>query len=61
MDELTTHDLRGTAFAANLRRAFGAPVAGDVPPDFAVLLDRLGAVRPNPEQDRRDERYRLGS
>jgi hypothetical protein len=58
MDELTTQELRGTAFAANLRRAFGAPVGGDTPPDFAALLDRLSAVRAVGEWDRPRERYR---
>jgi hypothetical protein len=60
MDELTTQELRGTAFAANLRRAFGTPMGGEVPPDFAVLLERLSAVQIPGEPDRPRERIRQG-
>jgi hypothetical protein len=60
MDELSTHELRGAAFAANLRRAFGAPVEGELPAAFVVLLDRLSEVRPLPAPRRR-EQPRLGA
>jgi hypothetical protein len=59
MDELSTENLRSMAFTRNLRRAFGAPVEGDVPPDFAVLLQRLSEVQPPRSQQSR-EAYRLG-
>ena len=49
MDELSADDLRGTAFAANLRRAFVTPAEGDLPSMFVVLLDRLGEVQPAAE------------
>lgn len=42
MDELGDIEARRAACAANLRRAFGAPVGGE-PPAFAVLLQRLAA------------------
>lgn len=42
MDELGDIDARSQANAANLRRAFGAPVGGE-PPAFAALLQRLAA------------------
>jgi hypothetical protein len=58
MDELSADELRGSAFAVNLRRAFGAPVGGDVPDRFAVLLDRLSEVQP-PPRPRRTDRHRL--
>lgn len=54
MDELSAEELRGTAFAANLRRAFGAPVEGELPSRFMVLLNRLGEVQPPPEPRRAD-------
>jgi hypothetical protein len=54
MDELSADELRGAAFAANLRRAFGTPVEGDLPLRFAVLLDRLSEVKPPPEPRRAD-------
>lgn len=44
MDELSADALRGAAAAANLRRAYGSPPPGDLPPAFAVLLDRLDEV-----------------
>lgn len=56
MDELSTEELRGAAFAANLRRAFGAPVEGDLPATFSVLLDRLSEVRPPPGPGHGDQR-----
>jgi hypothetical protein len=59
MDELSTHELRGTAFAANLRRAFGAPVEGDCRPTSPTLLERLSAVQPAVSRPR--DRYRLGA
>jgi hypothetical protein len=59
MDELSTDDLRSRAFAANLRKAFGAPVQGSLPANFAVLLQRLSDVQlPYPPQSR--DSYRLG-
>jgi hypothetical protein len=60
MDELSTQELRGAAFAVNLRRAFGAPVEGQLPSNFEMLLERLGEVRPRPVQRQRDP-YRLGA
>ncbi|EYD78126.1 hypothetical protein Rumeso_00275 [Rubellimicrobium mesophilum DSM 19309] len=60
MDELSADELRGTAFAANLRRAFGAPVEGDLPTRFAVLLDRLGEVQ-SPQRPRHADPHRLGA
>ena len=60
MDELSTDDLRSTAFAANLRRAFGAPVEGDMPSPFAMLLNRLSEVQPPPPSRPRDY-YRVGA
>jgi hypothetical protein len=60
MDELSTEELRGAAFAANLRRAFGTPVEGDLPGDFAVLLNRLGEVSAPAATRPRDAR-RLGA
>jgi len=54
MDELTADGLRGSAFAANLRRAFGTPVQGDLPDRFAVLLDRLSEVQSPPKLRRLD-------
>ena len=60
MDELSTQDLRGTAFAANLRRAFGAPVKGDMPSSFAVLLNRLSEVQP-PAPLRPRDSHRVGA
>ena len=60
MDELSTQELRGTAFAANLRRAFGAPVREEIPQTFAVLLHRLSEIdMPPPQQER--ETHRLGA
>ncbi len=59
MDELSTDDLRSRAFAVNLRRAFGAPVEGSLPTNFAVLLDRLGEVQPPYPPQSRDS-CRLG-
>ncbi|TNC73858.1 hypothetical protein [Rubellimicrobium roseum] len=62
MDELSTHELRGAAFAANLRRAFGAPVEGDMPASFATLLSRLGEVqRPASALSQRHDANRLGA
>jgi hypothetical protein len=49
MDELSADELRGAAFAANLRRAFGTPAKGDLPQRFLVLLDRLGEIQSPPE------------
>jgi hypothetical protein len=60
MDELSTQELRGKAFAANLRRAFQAPGDSDLPPAFAVLLDRLGKVAP-PSPPRPRDPHRLDS
>jgi hypothetical protein len=54
MDELSTDDLRSTAFAANLRRAFGAPVEGDMPSPFDGLLKRLSEIQPPPSSRPRD-------
>jgi hypothetical protein len=45
MDELSADDLRGTAFAANLRRAFATPAEGALPLRFLMLLDRLSEVK----------------
>ena len=59
MDELSTDDVRSRAFAANLRQAFGAPVEGSLPTDFAVLLQRLSEVQP-PYPPRSRDSYRLG-
>jgi hypothetical protein len=59
MDELSADDLRGAAFAANLRRALGTPVEGSLPLRFAVLLDRLSEVQTLPEPLRADPK-RLG-
>ena len=59
MDELSTDELRNAAFAANLRRAFGAPVEKDLPSSFAVLLHRLGEVQVPPAPRPRDS-HRLG-
>ena len=54
MDELSADNLRGTAFAANLRRAFVTPAEGVLPSSFLVLLDRLGEVKlPAPTGPRR--------
>jgi hypothetical protein len=61
MDELTTQELRGTAFAANLRRAFGAPVGGDIPAEFATLLERLSGVPAFGERDPLRDRHRQGA
>ena len=61
MDELSTHELRGAAFEANLRRAFGAPVEGDLPTAFAVLLDRLSEVQPPAPPPQRHDANRLGA
>ena len=58
MDELSADELRGAAFAANLRRAFGAPAGGDVPDRFTVLLNRLSEVQP-PSWPRRTDQHRL--
>ena len=58
MDELSADELRGTAFAANLRRAFGAPAEGELPPRFVMLLDRLSEVPASP-QTRRTDPHRL--
>lgn len=60
MDELSTDELRNAAFAANLRRAFGAPVEKDLPSSFAVLLHRLGEVQ-IPAETRTRDPYRLGA
>jgi hypothetical protein len=60
MDELSTDELRNAAFAANLRRAFGAPVDKDLPSSFAVLLDRLSEVQ-IPAAPRARDTYRLGA
>ncbi len=60
MDELSTHELRGAAFADSLRRVFGAPVEGELPQPFAVLLNRLSQVQP-PFHLQRDEQPRLGA
>ena len=60
MDELSTHELRGAAFAASLRRAFGAPVEGELPRPFAVLLSRLSEVQA-PPAPQRNEQLRLGA
>jgi hypothetical protein len=60
MDELSTEKLRGVAFATNLRRAYGAPVEGELPPTFEVLLDRLGRIGVPPER-RLDDPHRLDS
>ena len=54
MDKLSAEELCGTAFAANLRRAFGAPVEGELPSRFVVLLNRLSEVQPPPEPRRAD-------
>ena len=59
MDELSTDDLRSKAFAANLRKAFGAPVQGSLPTNFAELLERLSEVQPPYPPQSRDS-YRLG-
>ena len=60
MDELSTQELRGTAFAANLRRAFGAPVREDIPATFATLLHRLSEIDvPHPQRER--DAHRLGA
>lgn len=42
MDDVSAQDLRGAAFASNLRQAFGAPVRDELPLRFKALLDRLG-------------------
>ncbi len=55
------HELRGAAYTANLRRAFGAPVEEDLPSRFAVLLDRLSEVQPPPAPAARRDSYRLGT
>lgn len=60
MDQLSADDLRGTAFAANLRRAFSTPAEGVLPPSFLMVLDRLGEVKspvaaPRPADSRRLE------
>ncbi|WP_210527417.1 hypothetical protein [Rubellimicrobium arenae] len=60
MDELSTFELRGAAFAGNLRRAFGAPVEGQLPTEFSHLLKRLSEVAPPPAPERRDS-PRLGA
>jgi hypothetical protein len=60
MDELSTQDMRGAAFAVNLRRAFGAPVEGELPSTFESLLHRLGEVRP-PQASRQPDPHRLGA
>lgn len=46
MDELTAHELRGVACAANLRRAFGVAPADDLPPRFQALLRRMKGLEP---------------
>ncbi len=61
MDELSADNLRGAAFAANLRRAFVTPAEGDLPSRFLVLLDRLSEVQPPPAPAARRDRYRLGT
>lgn len=61
MDELSTDELRSAAFAANLRRAFAAPLDGDLPSPFAVLLSRLSEVQPPPPNSRSCGPYRLGA
>jgi hypothetical protein len=60
MDELSTQELRGAAFAVNLRRALGAPVEGNLPSTFESLLQRLGEVQP-PRGSRQPESQRLGA
>ena len=60
MDELSTQELRGAAFAVNLRRAFGAPIEGQLPSNFETLLERLAEVRSRPAQ-RQHDAYRLGA
>ncbi len=60
MDDLPEDQLRGAAFAANLRRAFGAPVQDGLPQRFAVLLDRLSEVK-TPSMPKRAEPHRLGA
>lgn len=60
MDELSADELRGAAFAASLRRAYGAPVEAQLPSRFAVLLDRLSEVQPRRETEpRRADPHRL--
>lgn len=60
MDELSTQELRGSAFASNLRRAFGAPVREEIPPTFSLLLHRLSEIGvPAPQQER--DPHRLGA
>ena len=54
MDELSADELRGTAFAANLRRAFVTPAEGNLPSRFVMLLDRLGEVKPPADRRRLD-------
>jgi hypothetical protein len=54
MDELSADNLRGMAFAANLRRAFVIPAEGVLPSRFLVLLDRLGKVQPPADRRRLD-------
>lgn len=41
MDDHSTSDLRGAAVAANLRRAFAAPVGGEMPSAMAGLMRRI--------------------
>ena len=59
MDELSAEELRGAAFATNLRRAFGAPVEGELPSRFMVLLDRLSEVRSPAAEPVQDDPRRL--
>jgi len=59
MDELSADNLRGAAFAANLRRAFVTPAEGDLPSRFLVLLDRLSEVQPQAAMPRPCDPHRL--
>ena len=48
MDDPSIIDLRGVATAANLRRAFAAPVEAELPSEMASLLRRLGDMARHP-------------
>lgn len=41
MNEMSSQEKRDAATAANLRRAYGGPVRGALPPAFARILARL--------------------
>lgn len=41
MNEMSSQEKRNAATAANLRRAYGGPVRGGLPPAFVRILARL--------------------